>query len=104
MPDHYHIIISPAPEQNSGQVLHQVNGVFARMFNMQNKQVGRVFHPFFYDHVVRNTEDYARIAHYIHNNPVKANFVDKPEEYLWSSARNRLIDDHSVFRVDDPPF
>jgi len=25
---------------------------------------------------------------YIHNNPVKAGIVEKPEEYLYSSARN----------------
>ena len=25
---------------------------------------------------------------YIHNNPVKAGFVDKPEDYLYSSARD----------------
>ena len=27
---------------------------------------------------------------YIHNNPVKAGFVDKPEEYLYSSARDYI--------------
>ncbi len=27
---------------------------------------------------------------YIHNNPVKAGFVDKPEDYRYSSARNYL--------------
>ncbi len=25
---------------------------------------------------------------YIHNNPVKAGIVEKPEDYLYSSARN----------------
>ncbi|HEX5152617.1 MAG TPA: hypothetical protein VFW07_14300 [Parafilimonas sp.] len=25
---------------------------------------------------------------YIHGNPVKAGFVEKPEDYLYSSARN----------------
>ena len=25
---------------------------------------------------------------YIHNNPVKAGFVDKPEDYRYSSARD----------------
>ena len=25
---------------------------------------------------------------YIHNNPVKAGIVDKPEDYIYSSARN----------------
>ena len=33
-----------------------------------------------------------KIAHqklaYIHNNPLEAGFVDKPEEYLYSSARD----------------
>lgn len=27
---------------------------------------------------------------YIHNNPVKAGIVDKPEDYLYSSARNYM--------------
>jgi len=29
-----------------------------------------------------------RIINYIHNNPVKAGIVEKPEDYLYSSARN----------------
>ena len=29
---------------------------------------------------------------YIHNNPVVAGFVDKPEEYLYSSARDYYFD------------
>ena len=28
------------------------------------------------------------ILDYIHNNPVNAGFVEKPEDYLFSSARN----------------
>ena len=27
---------------------------------------------------------------YIHNNPVKAGFVEKPEDYLYSSARDYI--------------
>lgn len=31
-------------------------------------------------------------VNYIHNNPVRAGIVDKPEEYLYSSARNYLTE------------
>ena len=37
---------------------------------------------------------------YIHNNPVKAGIVEKPEEFKYSSARNYINDDHSVIKVD----
>ena len=37
---------------------------------------------------------------YIHNNPVKAGLVTKPEDYKYSSARNYINYDHSVIEVD----
>jgi len=37
---------------------------------------------------------------YIHNNPVKAGYVLKPEDYLFSSARNYELNDDSVIKVD----
>ncbi|TAN32770.1 transposase [Patescibacteria group bacterium] len=38
---------------------------------------------------------------YIYNNPVKKGFVAKSEDWLYSSARNRILGDHSILRVDD---
>ena len=37
---------------------------------------------------------------YIHENPVRAGLVDKPELYLYSSARNYILDDDSIIRID----
>jgi REP element-mobilizing transposase RayT len=37
---------------------------------------------------------------YIHNNPVKAGLVLRVEDWKYSSARNYLLNDHSVIRVD----
>jgi putative transposase len=36
----------------------------------------------------------------IHIHPVKCGFVDRPEQWKYSSARNYLMDDHSVMKVD----
>ena len=40
---------------------------------------------------------------YIHNNPVKRGWVDLPEHWRYSSARNYELGDHSVLRLDEPP-
>lgn len=37
---------------------------------------------------------------YIHYNPVKKGFVDKPEYWLYSSARNYRFGDHSIMNVE----
>ena len=38
---------------------------------------------------------------YIHHNPVARGFVDVPEHWRYSSARNYLLNDHSVMAIDD---
>jgi putative transposase len=40
---------------------------------------------------------------YIHNNPVKRGLVAAPEHWLYSSARNYLLGDSSVIRLEALP-
>ncbi|MFQ5652387.1 MAG: transposase, partial [bacterium] len=37
---------------------------------------------------------------YMHDNPIHKGFVDKPEGWLYSSARNYVLGDHSVIEVE----
>jgi len=37
---------------------------------------------------------------YIHNNPVRRGWVDLPEHWRYSSARNYLVGDQSVLEID----
>jgi len=37
---------------------------------------------------------------YTHNNPVEQGFVALPEDWLYSSARNYVLGDHSIIEVD----
>ena len=36
----------------------------------------------------------------IHENPVRKGFVRNPEEWLYSSARNYYLNDHSIIKID----
>uniref|UniRef100_A0A832G841 Transposase n=1 Tax=Ignavibacterium album TaxID=591197 RepID=A0A832G841_9BACT len=54
----------------------------------------------FDDEVIRNEKMFWTKLHYIHNNPVEAGLVIRPEDYKYSSARNYVRGDHSVMFVD----
>ena len=85
MPNHVHLLIRPliAPDR----LLRSLKGATARAANLQ---LGRTGEPFWqkesYDHWVRNGDEFSRIRAYIENNPVKAGFVERPEDFPWSSA------------------
>ena len=37
---------------------------------------------------------------YVHNNPVRKGFVQKPECWLYSSARNYIIENDSILKIE----
>lgn len=40
-------------------------------------------------------------TNYIYNNPVKKGYVEKPEDWLYSSARNRILGDNTIIKLND---
>jgi putative transposase len=52
-----------------------------------------VWQESFYDHVIRNSKEFVERLNYIHYNPVKANLVDTPEDYKYSSATGKYETD-----------
>jgi len=53
-----------------------------------------------YPEIIETEKFFLQKLEYIHNNPVKAEIVDKQEVYLYSSARNWILNDHSVIKVN----
>ncbi len=37
---------------------------------------------------------------YMHNNPLRKGFVSKPEDWLYSSARNYILDNNSIINIE----
>ena len=53
-----------------------------------------------YPEMIESEKFFLQKMDYIHNNPVKKEYVAKPEDWLYSSARNYLLNDNSVIVVD----
>jgi type I restriction enzyme R subunit/putative DNA methylase len=89
MANHVHALFLPAICPT--QFLKSLKGSTARE---ANRILNRTGQPFWqresYDHWVRNSDEWNRIARYIERNPLKADLVRTIEEYRWSSAHPRF--------------
>jgi hypothetical protein len=85
MSNHIHVLLRP--EEPAPVVLRWLKGSTARAANLLLARTGE---PFWqresYDHWVRSDAEFARIAKYIEENPVKAGLVAAKGDYRWSSA------------------
>jgi len=54
------------------------------------------FHP----ELIQSPEMFLQKLEYIHNNPIERDYVDCPEQWRYSSARNYINNDHSIIKVD----
>jgi putative transposase len=89
IPDHFHFLLQPLKEDVS-MVMQSLKDNFSRHYKKLHgiKTNIRVWQYRFWDHVIRNQDDFNHHFDYIHYNPVKHRIVGKPEDSKQSSYLN----------------
>jgi REP element-mobilizing transposase RayT len=120
MPSHFHWIVEVHPELGTiSDIMRDIKKYSAwdlmealatdrrpelsRLFVTQangTSQSRKFWMSRFDDEVIRNQRMFWTKLRYIHNNPVEAGLVQRPEDYKYSSARNYVLQDHSILFVD----
>ncbi len=96
MPDHFHLLITPARDKTIERAIQYVKGGSARRLSLERNMHFPVWQRGFSDHRVRDWTDYQNHLRYIWENPVRKKLAATAEEYLWSSAGGS-------YAVDEPP-
>jgi REP element-mobilizing transposase RayT len=90
MPNHVHAVVWPMPGHTLSEILHSWKSYTS---SKANKFLNRTGEDFWqaesFDHWIRDDGEHARLVAYAENNPVKAGFCARPEEWTWSSASGR---------------
>jgi putative transposase len=86
MPDHFHLILTPAPDLSLEKAVQYIKGGFSFRAKREVGITSLIWQESFTNHRIRDAEDYALHRGYIHQNPVKAGLVKTPAEYPYSSA------------------
>lgn len=91
MDNHYHLFIR-TKDGNISKAMHYLNTSYSNWFKAKHKIVGVIFQGR-YKSIVVDADNYAlMLSAYIHLNPLRANIVDKLEDYNWSSYRDYIGD------------
>ena len=96
MRDHVHLILTPAPLVSLEKAMQFVKGGLSYRAKKELNFNREIWEKGYNEHRIRDAADYDQHVDYVWNNPVKAGLAERPEDYLYSSARLRD-------EVDPPP-
>jgi putative transposase len=84
MSNHYHLLVE-TPDANLSQGMRQLNGVFTQSINRKHHRVGHLFQERYKAILVDKDAYLLELCRYIVLNPVRANMVNLPDKWPWSS-------------------
>jgi putative transposase len=96
MPNHLHILFTTGTRVTLERTVQFIKGGFSHRAGKRLEMHGENWQHGYVDHRIRDVSDFAQHKQYIRQNPVKANLVETPETYAFSSA-------FPSFNGDDPP-
>ena len=86
MGNHYHLVIRTR-EANLSRLMRHINGVYTQAFNRRHQLTGHLFQGRFKAILVDSDSYLLEVCRYVDLNPVRANMVERPDAYRWSSYR-----------------
>ena len=96
MPDHFHILLTPAQDKTLERVVQYIKGGSARKLALERNMRFPVWQRGCSDHRIRDMADFTTHVQYIWQNPVRKKLVQEPQEFPWSSASG-------LYALDEPP-
>ncbi|MGE5417107.1 MAG: transposase [Acidobacteriota bacterium] len=96
MDNHIHLVI----RDDQNQIAVIMKGIatsYAMFFNIKYSRVGHVFQDRFKSEPIVDERQLLAAIRYVHNNPVKAGMVDRPDAYEWSSYQDYLNKSNATF-------
>ena len=96
MPDHFHMIITPAADIPLEKAVQFIKGGFSFRAKKELGWGGEVWSSGFSEHRIKDADDYRNHREYIFRNPVRRGLAGVPEEYVHSSASRR-------YELDEAP-
>jgi putative transposase len=88
--NHYHILVQPFHGRDIGKFIGRLHGKTSREFNLIGDTPGRKVWYSYWDTCLRGEYDFLARLNYIHYNPVKHGYVERPEDWAFSSYRSYL--------------
>ncbi|MBM4761249.1 transposase [Bacillus sp. B15-48] len=110
MNNHVHLLVKEGDESIS-DTMKRIGVSYARSYNMKYNTTGHLFQDRFKSENVEERSYFLTVVRYIHQNPVKAGMVMRPDDWKWSSCRGYygqeiyprgILDRHLLLKMFSP--
>ncbi|WP_453993335.1 REP-associated tyrosine transposase [Bacillus nitroreducens] len=110
MSNHVHLLVKEGDESIS-TTMQRMGVSYAGYYNGKYRTTGHLFQDRFRSEVVEKRSYLLTVVRYIHQNPVKAGMVNRPDEWKWSSCGGYygqgiypkgLLDDQFLLKMFEP--
>lgn len=93
MPDHYHAALALGNTKSLSDAMWSIGKYTAARINRLLGRTGGLWEEGFYDHLIRDRDDFDEVLKYVHENPVAAGLVESVELWPYSTANCRYASD-----------
>jgi len=85
MTNHVHLLCTPQEEGGVSRMMQSIGRMYVRYYNNTYQRSGTLWEGRFKSSLVQSERYLLELYRYIELNPVRADMVDDPAEYSWSS-------------------
>jgi putative transposase len=89
MPDHLHLLITPAESATLEKAMQFIKGGSSHEIHSARGNNAQIWQSGFHESRVRDWNDYKNKLDYIHFNPVVAKLVGRPQDWPYGSASGK---------------
>ena len=103
MNNHVHLLIQPLGDHDLSSIIQSIKSYSAQNANAALSRSGSFWKKEFYDHLIRNEEDFINQLEYIKLNPIKAGIKNHLFSYTHENIDMRPIADEEIINSSDLP-
>ena len=104
MTNHVHLLCTPWKENAISQMMQSIGRFYVRYFNHTYRRSGTLWEGRFKSCLVQSDRYLLALYRYIELNPVRANMVDEPGDYGWSSYAINALGVESELQTPHPEY
>lgn len=104
MTNHVHLLMTPISTGNISRLMQSLGRYYVRYINKKYDRTGTLWEGRYKSTLIDSEAYLLTVSRYIELNPVRANMVEQPGEYPWSSFRAnalgvpiKLITPHEIY-------
>ena len=105
MTNHVHLLMTPHTEKSVSQLMQSLGRYYVRYVNSVYERSGTLWEGRFKSTLLDSERYFLRVSKYIELNPVRADMVEDPADYPWSSYQGNalgkkieLLTEHDVYK------